>query len=429
VGDGAALSGTPLVHAPEFLASVLAATLMTAPVTAATSDHPQITALDGVRGLAIGVVLIAHMTVIGPELSWIDALLTRVAWTGWIGVDVFFVLSGFLITGILLDSKGDPHYFRSFYARRVLRIFPLYYFIVVVSLLVLPHLHHPKAQNFGRIAGDELYYWFFLSNFSISMREALRHGILDVSWSLAIEEQFYLVWPLVVLLTSARSLKQLAVVLAVFSLCLRSWIMLHDTHQWWYAFFWTPCRLDSLAAGAWAACVVREEGGLARLQRLSRPAIAVGALAFFLIWLREGGDLDAGFFKNTIGFSLLALLSLGLLSAALSDARTTWLARVFESKPLRTLGKYSYALYLLNMPLRAVIRDLVYPTSKFVTFHGARTPGQLLFYLLAFPVVFSGAWLSWHLYEKHFLALKRFFPSRPDLRNQLQAQRSAVSPH
>ena len=117
--------------------------------------------------------------------------------------------SGLLITGILVDSKGGAGYFWNFYAHRTLRIFPLYYAVVFLSLVVIPNLPpglvpSGKLANFGRIDGDELWYWLYLSNFSIARAGEWRHGILGISWSLAIEEQFYLEWPLVVLRCSLR---------------------------------------------------------------------------------------------------------------------------------------------------------------------------------------------------------------------------------
>ena len=145
--------------------------------------------------------MISHMTLFEPTgdlQSWAFA----VANAGWIGVDLFFVLSGYLISGILLDAKCEPGYIGKFWARRALRILPLYYAVVAFSLIILPNIAHPYAALFGRISGDEWSYWLLLSNFSIAQVGMFRHGILDVSWSLAIEEQFYIVWPLIVLLLS-----------------------------------------------------------------------------------------------------------------------------------------------------------------------------------------------------------------------------------
>ena len=150
---------------------------------------PHSPALDGLRGLAILLVLALHLTIIKPVTA-VDQAITSVLHAGWMGVDLFFVLSGFLITGILIDSRGSDRYFLTFYARRTLRIVPLYYLVVFVSFVVLPHF----PTWYDRLVGPKMVlpeweYWLFLSNIGISDRDRFLHGILGVSWSLSIEEQ------------------------------------------------------------------------------------------------------------------------------------------------------------------------------------------------------------------------------------------------
>ena len=127
---------------------------------------------------------------------------------GWIGVDLFFVLSGFLITGILYDAKGGPHYFRNFYMRRSLRIFPLYYAFLILIFAVMPLLRASGADHVGK----QVWMWTYLSNvlFARVGWEGMPAHTTHL-WSLAIEEQFYLLWPLLVWLASRRRLIQLCV--------------------------------------------------------------------------------------------------------------------------------------------------------------------------------------------------------------------------
>src|SRR5438105_167735 len=132
-----------------------------APALSDRSSH--LPTLDGLRGIAILMVLFFHMTLLPPATAP-DRLLARLMANGWVGVDLFFVLSGFLITGILLDAKGEPHFFRNFYARRTLRIFPLYYGVIAIYLLILPALAPAFAARFGAVQGRPLFYWFYLSN-------------------------------------------------------------------------------------------------------------------------------------------------------------------------------------------------------------------------------------------------------------------------
>src|SRR6186997_1549382 len=180
-----------------------------------------IPALDGLRGIAIVLVMLHHFTYLRPT-SGIDALIGNVLFFGWTGVDLFFVLSGFLITGILLDTRNSRRYFTTFYARRTLRIFPLYYLILFIALVVLPKF---PAVDRVLIGQDELIdlppqwpYWLYLTNFSIADRGWV-HGWVDVGWSLAIEEQFYLVWPLVIWLCPPRLVALLCAAILVAEPC------------------------------------------------------------------------------------------------------------------------------------------------------------------------------------------------------------------
>src|SRR3981081_3459715 len=203
----------------------------------------RIRGLDGLRGIAILLVMIYHQTVAVGSTP-VDRFVGFWTLSGWVGVDLFFVLSGFLITGILYDSRGSTGYFRNFYARRVLRIFPLYYAVVALSLFILPHLPHWKLDSLARINGDELWYWTYLSNFSIGAHSEFRHGILDISWSLAIEEQFYLTWPILVLLLSRRWLVTLCCALFVLALAWRSALIFAGVSPITVAVL-TPGRVDA----------------------------------------------------------------------------------------------------------------------------------------------------------------------------------------
>jgi peptidoglycan/LPS O-acetylase OafA/YrhL len=386
-------------------------------------EPAHVPALDGIRGLGIVLVMLFHMNQLLLRTR-IDRAFVLLAEFGWIGVDLFFVLSGFLITGILLDAKGSAHYFRNFYVRRVLRIFPLYYAVLVISLFVLPHLLPPdKALRFGSIAGDELYYWLYLSNFSTAWAGQPRHGVLDVTWSLSIEEQFYLVWPVVVLLCTRPALKRIAVALMGLSLVVRIGLQLTTDLNAFSIYVLTPCHLDAIAMGALIAVLAREPLGLAPLARPARlGAFLVGfaALALALIEaVLRPNVFGTGFSPifNTFGFTLIAVAFGGLLISVLTAAPRSLLSRVFTSGLLRTFGKYSYGLYLIHLPLRAVIRDRLFGPSNraprffFPVLFGSELPGQLLFYALAGAASLAAAWLSFHLFEKQFLKLKRFFPT------------------
>jgi peptidoglycan/LPS O-acetylase OafA/YrhL len=386
-------------------------------------EPAHVPALDGIRGLGIVLVMLFHLNQLPAHTRFDWGFVTLIE-LGWVGVDLFFVLSGFLITGILLDEKGSAHYFRNFYARRVLRIFPLYYSILAASLFALPHLLPPdKALRFGSIAGDEPYYWLYLSNFAIARAGQPRHGVLDVTWSLAIEEQFYLAWPVVVLLCTRAALKRIAVGLIGLSLIVRIGLRLTTDLNAFSIYVLTPCHLDAIAMGALIALLAREPRGLAPLARPARiGGLIVGAAALSVALIEAAlrpSDFGTGFSPifNTFGFTLIAVTFGALLISVLTAAPESALSRVFTSGFLRAFGKYSYGLYLIHLPLRAVIRDRLFGPSNraprffFPMLFGSELPGQLLFYGIAGAASLGAAWLSFHLFEKQFLKLKRFFPT------------------
>ena len=375
-----------------------------------SSVPARIPALDGIRGLAIGLVMLHHFFQShAPEPVTLDRLAFGLAGSGWSGVDLFFVLSGFLITGLLSDSKGRPHYFRNFYGRRTLRIFPLYYAVLLVIYVGLPAVPHPlPAAYVADSADDQLWFWTYLSNFRIAERgQFYQTFVPSILWSLAIEEQFYLVWPVVVLLCSARTLVIVCLGLLATAPVIRAVLALWEFEPI-VSFVSTVARMDSLALGALLALLARTEAGLDRAhrwgRRLAPPSLGV------LVWLAlphatlEWKDP----WTSTVGFSLVALLSGALLVTALRGEPDGWVRRVFEAGAMRTLGKYSYALYLLHGPAGTAVKYL-YDWDSVPLLMGAALPRTLLFSLVAALVSLFLAWLSWHLLERHFLALQSLF--------------------
>jgi peptidoglycan/LPS O-acetylase OafA/YrhL len=342
----------------------------------------------------------------------------------------FFVLSGFLITGILTDAKGAPHYFRNFYLRRAIRIFPLYYAVVFASLVLIPALveHVPseavrsRVEGWGRIEGSEIWYWTYLSNFSIAYHDAFRHGILDVSWSLAIEEQFYLVWPALVLAFSRRGMMRLCVAAIVGSMVFRTALVVAGVGPIAIGVL-TFSRLDALAMGSLLALVARERpGGILSLRPAARRLVAVGggvalaavALDLAFGWTPENPDhaTSMGTAMQTVGFTGLAALFGGVLVLGVCAPPDSRVGRLLAARGLVVFGTFSYAIYLTHLPVRALLRELVGPFGQGTgpVFLGSTIPIQLVFYVVAGACALGVGWLSWHLFEKRCLRLKRFFP-------------------
>jgi peptidoglycan/LPS O-acetylase OafA/YrhL len=373
--------------------------------------------LDGLRGLAILMVLVRHfaLPVPPPAGDTLDQLAWAVSKQGRFGVDLFFVLSGFLITGILLDARGGAHWKRRFYLRRAVRILPLYY--AVVTLLVLGSLWLARAGQ-GAEAAERMigslqwWYWTHTTNWMLALAGTYAAAPFHTSflWSLAVEEQFYLVWPLFVGWLARPRLLRLCLALAAGSLLLRAALVMlgAPVATVYYA---TVTRLDPLALGGAIAVLVRSPGGLARFRPHAPLTAAICATAFAAL---EGVAL-AGWLSNRVAFvaeaSLIALGFSAVLVAALTARPGTWFMRVLTSRALRNLGFYSYAIYIFHVFIREALDRLgASPAALMDVLGGSYVLAQLGRTLLGGGLAFAAALASWHLYEKHFLKLKRRIP-------------------
>lgn len=376
-------------------------------------SHHHLPALDGVRGIAILLVLLLHLGVMIPKTP-AENFVFGIISAGWVGVDLFFVLSGALITGILLDSKSSPTYYKDFYIRRALRILPLYYLILVISFYFLPLTAHPKTGNFARVAGDEIWYWLFLTNFKMAAAGGPQHGIMDVTWSLAIEEQFYLLWPLLVKHLSKAQLARVS--LALFGLACLTRIVLQELDVAPFAIYvLTPARIDGLCAGSLVAISLRSGSVDSKaLEKLANHLILAGVVALGIVVTVSKGLPWDGRLVQSIGYSIIAIFFAGvILKVYLNSGATVNYIRGLRSRPLVTLGILSYSLYLIHLPLRAMIRDVVLKPMNFSQWWGGALVAQACFYMLAGLIILAAAWMTFNLYEKRFLGLRqRFAPRR-----------------
>ncbi|HKO51792.1 MAG TPA: acyltransferase [Polyangiaceae bacterium] len=360
--------------------------------------------LDGLRGLAIVFVMLFHMNAV-PPVGRAARLWSWLCGNGGLGVDIFFVLSGFLITGILLDALQRPHYFRNFYARRVLRIFPLYYAVLIFAFLILPQLVPWSVLRYEQVNREAIWYWLHLSNFSIARRGAFIHPIVDVSWSLAIEEQFYLLWPTVVWCVSVPRLRWLCIGLIALSFASRAWLTaVHVAPVAIYTL--TFCRFDGLAIGALIALTVRDRLPSAIRALMLRGLLATSPLGLIILLPLDGPLANA--VKVASVYLFVSALTGCVILTVLSTPNAL-LIRPLKWSVLRVFGRYSYALYLFHYPISGAIRDFVLKPSRMPLVFGSSLPAQALLYLVAGSISLGAALLSWHLYEKRFLRWKRFF--------------------
>jgi peptidoglycan/LPS O-acetylase OafA/YrhL len=369
-------------------------------------------ALDGLRGLAILMVVLFHATPAAPGTTLLGTIVKNAAEVGAMGVDLFFVLSGFLITGILLEAKGSPRYFRTFYARRSLRIFPLYYGVLFVSLVLVPLFWPMTSSDAQRIHHDQGWLWFYASNIKGSLSTLDRPFTagwyqFDHFWSLAVEEQFYLMWPVLILVMGRRTMMGICAALIAAALALRGWLYLrHDPTAAFYSL--TPCRIDELAMGGLLALLGRGRMNVPVLKQAARGVLIVCAAVLAMIWKTDARAM-------VFGGTLFALFFGALIVLVVTGGEGIGVRSLFSLQPIRIVGKYSYAMYVLHPFLLAVLGDYLSARRLGGIAHSGGL-GVFLYIIIALAVTFAAGWLSWNLYEKHFLKLKRFVEYAPGKR-------------
>lgn len=380
--------------------SVAAASSGRAGAAPAGGEH--VPALDGVRGLAILLVLAHNLNPFVDHGRLLERSAELASNFGWVGVQLFFVLSGYLISGILLDTRGAPGYYRAFFVRRVLRIFPLYYGVLAIAFVILPRLGVAPAPVLAD-RDHRIWLWTYLINWA----EPLGAGVAAFPhfWSLAVEEQFYLVWPFVVRHTTPRRLWKVAVALAVVAFLSRLVLRLAGAGEAG-PYMFTICRMDALALGGAVAALLRIPACHARAAR-SRHGIAAGATALFALGLiATRGYPRASYWDQTFGYTILAIAFAALVLLAVLDHERGrgWLGAVLQNRVLRSFGKYSYAIYVFHQPLNQWLGE---PILHALVPDGTGVEAGGLYMLSVTAASYLLAVISYHAYEKHFLALKR----------------------
>lgn len=356
--------------------------------------------LDGLRGIAIGMVLVYHYF----QLTWITspgslaAHLQAALGLGWTGVDLFFVLSGFLIGGILLDARAARNYFQVFYTRRFFRIVPLYALVLVVVPGLLSVAQHSGHGNFAWLSiGDTLpwyFYWTFTQNFWMAQTERLGGMALAVTWSLAIEEQFYLTLPFLVRFLSGPHLKK-CVRLGIYAApVIRIGLGLRFHHNWIALFALMPCRMDALLLGVLAAMLLREGEWTERLRRhrgvlLGLIAMLFLGMAAFTVWIPTVDNP----LMQSFGYTWVAVFYTSGLLYALTQPNSA-LSRSLRAKWLRWLGGLAYGVYLIHQMTQGMLFGLIWSHEPFIT--GGYT---FLTSLAALALTLLAAQLSWKYFE------------------------------
>lgn len=371
-----------------------------------SATQRRIPELDGLRGTAILLVLVFHYITqdYDAKAGGLVAHLQRiVALGGGAGVDLFFVLSGFLIGGILLDARKAPSFFKVFYARRFFRIIPLYYawialYIVMVALagpIVQAHTHFDANLTLD----SGIYrYFVFIQNLTVPHLTGLGIAWFASTWSLAVEEQFYLVSPLVVRLFSKRRLYQFLTAVIVAVPLLRIYLLTETHLVHGLVYFLTPCRADTLAVGMLTAALWREPKFRQWLS--DHGTVLYGLFAVLLAGFVELWRLSPNYLSfpmETVGYTWVALFFALLLLLVLRDTASPF-ASLMRTGWLRELGSVSYCVYIIHLVVNIVCHTVLLHANPQIS-----TRRGIAVTIFAAGLTFALAKLSWFCLERPLL--------------------------
>jgi peptidoglycan/LPS O-acetylase OafA/YrhL len=354
--------------------------------------------LDGLRGIAILLVLVFHFTPRSGPL----AFLVHVFQLGWTGVDLFFVLSGYLITGILVDTVGRRSYYRNFIVRRCLRIFPAYYVSLVICCILTYYPFAPRWGEFLRAGG----WWYvsYLGNVKVFLDAAWPGlAILTPLWSLQVEEQFYLTFPLLVWAVKRQTLAKVLAASVVVALGLRIVMSVAMPKNMFGVYTLMPCRMDALAMGGLIAIAQRERPEWLKGRWVGWMTLGAAVTVTAIILLYSNSD-PWPFGMRTIGYTAIDLLFAGIL-VMLMSWRQPWLLRICRVRILVWVGTISYGLYLLHVPGELIGRQLAAHVVRIA-------PSGSAEFFVSMGVTVALAWISWTVFESQILKLKDRFTMR-----------------
>lgn len=368
-------------------------------VNPATARIPQ---LDSIRGIAILLVILWHYFIVPmPNATPILAFIKKILSLSWSGVDLFFVLSGFLIGSILLENKTSNNYYKVFYIRRACRIFPLYYAVVIIYIVVVSNdlfWSHPLNVLFYYDKLPFAGYLTYTQNFFMLNASTFGPKLLDVTWSLAFEEQFYLLMPLFIRLAPYNKLPIYLILLIVLAPILRMLGLILDKTGM-AAFFLLPLRMDSLLLGVLTAYLLRYNTVVQFVKKhfwFIKTAFLVIVTSLIALSLLSSQNLLRTTFQGNVLFFLAVAYILLLLIFLFSENR--FLKLISYNKLLRLIGMISYSAYLIHNPMIRICHIYLLNQSPKLTNYA-----DIFATSIALLLTFSLSWISYHFFEKHFV--------------------------
>jgi peptidoglycan/LPS O-acetylase OafA/YrhL len=361
--------------------------------TASYQSRPHYPALDGLRGIAILLVVFYH------NFGFINYF-----FFGWLGVDLFFVLSGFLITDILLKTRNSPDYLKNFYTRRVLRIFPLYYLALVLFLILIPNLG-PDILSLDYYVRNQIWFWSYLQNWLFIFYPPPNNiAALNHFWSLAVEEQFYLIWPFIILLFQrTKHLIYLLIFLLIGVMTLRFFLWTFQIEHLAYFNLYTFSRIDGICIGSLLA-VFRTVNYKAINRYFTLIILGLAALNFVFYFFNKQNQFSYPYLAIA-GYTTFAVI-FGLLVNEGVERQDTIISKVLSLPLFQFFGLISYSLYVFHWPLYLMtsssLKGWAGENIKFIN-------SSIVASVIATALSVLVAWISFHFFEKKFLTLKKRF--------------------
>lgn len=350
-------------------------------------------ALDGLRGIGCLLIVVYH------NFPFLHSYL----FFSWLAMDIFFVLSGFLITDILLNSFGERNYLKNFYVRRILRVFPLYYTSLILFLFIIPKLFTLPIRIDYFIA-NQIYFWTFTQNWLLIFHPVPSQSYLNHLWSMGVEEQFYLLWPLVfALIKKPKILLGMLILLLLSFITLRFWLWTQHIPKMPYYGFYMFTRIDGICIG----CMV------ALLQKINvkfltkNTALIVFAFAginflFYAVNLRFNDSFP---YLALVGFSTFSMM-FGLLVHDIVNRTTKLVTTIFDVNVLKFLGRISYGTYIFHWPMYLLLNPYIIKWAEgSINFVSPQLFSSVIITILAYVTGF----LSYRYFELRFLRLKKYF--------------------